>query len=313
MLDALLKDIPKVKGIRIYHVVASKVTASKVPKLKMANTVNSASTSIDAKDGVKINGATDTTADVEASNGVIHIIVTVMPKLIVRASRKSTCVFVGSQRLSIGAWEVACGLKSLVCPGRKSSVVATSEFVLASADALFDPIYAGGGAWLAQGTNPGLDILRLELQSEVASLLRVDGPSDVMLASTVPSNAAPPAAAEFLGINSIELNAPLPITTQVTLEMWVRGRPQNSHAFFISTQGHHQCLLSAHTPYSDGNVYFDGGAGADSNFDRINKLVQPADDVNTWGRWTATTRDIPLKTAAVSGGTGLSRMAWGPA
>jgi uncharacterized surface protein with fasciclin (FAS1) repeats len=77
MLDALLKDIPKTKGILTYHVVAGKVTASKVPKLKMAKTVNSASTSIDAKDGVKINGATVTTADVEASNGVIQIIVTV--------------------------------------------------------------------------------------------------------------------------------------------------------------------------------------------------------------------------------------------
>ena len=108
-----------------------------------------------------------------------------------------------------------------------------------------------------------------------------------MLASTVPSNPAPPAAVESLGINFIEINAPLPITTQVTLEMWVRGRPQNSHAFFITNQGRDRRLLSAHIPYSDGNVYFDGGAGADSNFDRINKLVQPADDVNTWVHWAA--------------------------
>lgn len=78
MLDALLKDIPKLKGILTYHVVAGKVTASKVPKLKMAKTVNSASISIDAKDGVKMNGATVTTADVEASNGVIHITATVV-------------------------------------------------------------------------------------------------------------------------------------------------------------------------------------------------------------------------------------------
>ncbi len=80
-----------------------------------------------------------------------------------RASRKSTDVIVGSQRLSMGAWEVTCGLKSLVRPGGKSTVVATSEFALESADALFDPIYAGGGAWLAQGTNLGPDIIRLEL------------------------------------------------------------------------------------------------------------------------------------------------------
>jgi len=77
-LDALLKDIPKLKGILTYHVVAGKVTASKVAKLKTAKTVNGAAISIDTKDGVKINGATVTTADVEASNGVIHIIDTVI-------------------------------------------------------------------------------------------------------------------------------------------------------------------------------------------------------------------------------------------
>ena len=77
-LDALLKDIPKLKGILTYHVVAGKVTAAKVSKLKSAKTVNGATVKIDAKDGVKVNGAAVTTADIEASNGVIHVIDTVL-------------------------------------------------------------------------------------------------------------------------------------------------------------------------------------------------------------------------------------------
>lgn len=77
-VDALLKDIPKLKGILTYHVVAGKVTAKQVVKLKSAKTVNGAAVTINAKEGVKVNGATVTTADIETSNGVIHIIDTVL-------------------------------------------------------------------------------------------------------------------------------------------------------------------------------------------------------------------------------------------
>ena len=73
-LDALLKDIPKLKSILTYHVVAGKVTAAQVAKLKTAKTVNGASVTLDSKAGVKVNGATVTTADIEATNGVIHVI-----------------------------------------------------------------------------------------------------------------------------------------------------------------------------------------------------------------------------------------------
>ena len=77
-LDALLKDIPKLKAILTYHVVAGKVTSKQVVKLKTAKTVNGAPVKIDATSGVKINDATVTTADVAASNGVIHVIDTVL-------------------------------------------------------------------------------------------------------------------------------------------------------------------------------------------------------------------------------------------
>jgi uncharacterized surface protein with fasciclin (FAS1) repeats len=78
-VDALLKDIPKLKQILTYHVVSGKVMASDVVKLKSATTVEGSDVKIDATNGsVKVNDATVATADVAADNGVIHIIDTVL-------------------------------------------------------------------------------------------------------------------------------------------------------------------------------------------------------------------------------------------
>ncbi|WP_026733681.1 fasciclin domain-containing protein [Fischerella sp. PCC 9605] len=77
-VDALLKDIPKLKKILTYHVVSGKVMAADVMKMKSAKTVEGENVKIDASDGVKINNATVTTPDVDADNGVIHIIDTVL-------------------------------------------------------------------------------------------------------------------------------------------------------------------------------------------------------------------------------------------
>ncbi len=77
-VDALLKDIPKLKKILTYHVVSGKVMAADVVKLKSAKTVEGSDVKIDASNGVKINESTVTTPDVAADNGVIHIIDTVL-------------------------------------------------------------------------------------------------------------------------------------------------------------------------------------------------------------------------------------------
>jgi uncharacterized surface protein with fasciclin (FAS1) repeats len=77
-VDALLKDIPKLKKILTYHVVAGKVMAADVVKMKSAKTVEGSDLKIDASSGVKINKSTVTTPDVAADNGVIHIIDTVL-------------------------------------------------------------------------------------------------------------------------------------------------------------------------------------------------------------------------------------------
>jgi uncharacterized surface protein with fasciclin (FAS1) repeats len=77
-VDALLKDIPKLKKILTYHVVSGKVKAADVVKLKSAKTVEGSDVKIDASSGVKVNDATVSTPDVDADNGVIHIIDTVL-------------------------------------------------------------------------------------------------------------------------------------------------------------------------------------------------------------------------------------------
>lgn len=81
-VDALLKDIPKLKKILTYHVVSGKVMAADVAKMKSAKTVEGSDVKINASKGVKVNDATVSTADVAADNGVIHVIDTVlMPAL----------------------------------------------------------------------------------------------------------------------------------------------------------------------------------------------------------------------------------------
>ena len=73
-VEGLLKDIPKLKSVLTYHVVAGKVTAVDVMKLATAKTVQGQNVSIDTKAGVKIEGANVVKADVMADNGVIHVI-----------------------------------------------------------------------------------------------------------------------------------------------------------------------------------------------------------------------------------------------
>jgi len=77
-VEGLLKDLPKLKSVLTYHVVAGKVMAKDVAGVKSAKTVQGAELRVDANHGVKINNATVTKADIEASNGVIHVIDTVL-------------------------------------------------------------------------------------------------------------------------------------------------------------------------------------------------------------------------------------------
>jgi uncharacterized surface protein with fasciclin (FAS1) repeats len=77
-VDSLLKDIPQLTKILTYHVVSGKVLSSDVVKLDKATTVQGSDVKIDASSGVKVNDATVVTPDIEADNGVIHVIDSVL-------------------------------------------------------------------------------------------------------------------------------------------------------------------------------------------------------------------------------------------
>jgi len=78
-VEGLLKDKEALKKILLYHVVSGNVMSTDVVKLTEATTVEGSKIKIKVKDGkVMINDAKVTTADVKASNGVIHIIDTVL-------------------------------------------------------------------------------------------------------------------------------------------------------------------------------------------------------------------------------------------
>jgi uncharacterized surface protein with fasciclin (FAS1) repeats len=75
-VETLLKPENKDQLIAVltYHVVPGKVQAADVVKLDSAKTVQGQKVSIDSTEGVKINDATVTKADIDCSNGVIHVI-----------------------------------------------------------------------------------------------------------------------------------------------------------------------------------------------------------------------------------------------
>ena len=72
----------KLRAVLTYHVVPGKVTAAQVVKLKNAKTVQGSNVTIAASGGkVKVDNANVVKTDIAASNGVIHVIDTViMPR-----------------------------------------------------------------------------------------------------------------------------------------------------------------------------------------------------------------------------------------
>jgi uncharacterized surface protein with fasciclin (FAS1) repeats len=80
-LDALAADKNKLRAVLTYHVVPGKVMAADVTKLTEAKTVQGQSVKISTAGGVKIDNANVVKADIACSNGVIHVIDSViLPK-----------------------------------------------------------------------------------------------------------------------------------------------------------------------------------------------------------------------------------------
>lgn len=80
-LAALLEDKEALTKVLTYHVVLGKFMAADVVKMDSAKTVEGQSVKIVSGDSVKVDDANVVKTDIAASNGVIHVIDTViMPK-----------------------------------------------------------------------------------------------------------------------------------------------------------------------------------------------------------------------------------------
>ncbi|WP_084473954.1 fasciclin domain-containing protein, partial [Deinococcus pimensis] len=78
-LDALLNDRAALTRVLTYHVVPGRVTSQQVVRLTSATTVEGSPVRVSVSGGaVRINDARVTAVDVGASNGVIHVIDTVL-------------------------------------------------------------------------------------------------------------------------------------------------------------------------------------------------------------------------------------------
>jgi len=82
-VESLLKDVPKLSAILTYHVVAGKVTAADVMKMTSsgpaeARTVQGQNVTLKTNGmlskSVHVNDAKVVKADIEATNGIIHVI-----------------------------------------------------------------------------------------------------------------------------------------------------------------------------------------------------------------------------------------------
>jgi uncharacterized surface protein with fasciclin (FAS1) repeats len=85
-VDTLLKpeNKEKLKAVLLYHVVPGNVTAGQVTKLngRSVKTLQGSSIKVKTAHGVQVDNAKVTQTDIKASNGVIHVIDTVlMPKM----------------------------------------------------------------------------------------------------------------------------------------------------------------------------------------------------------------------------------------
>jgi len=77
-LDQLLEDKEALTNILTYHVVPGRVTSDEVVGLSSARTVQGSDLRIDTSNGVRIDNASLLQADIQTSNGVIHVIDTVL-------------------------------------------------------------------------------------------------------------------------------------------------------------------------------------------------------------------------------------------
>ena len=77
-LDALMKDTAKLTRVLTNHVFAGNAASADLKMLKDLSVASGGRLKIDASKGLKVNDATVIKPDVQASNGLIHVVDTVL-------------------------------------------------------------------------------------------------------------------------------------------------------------------------------------------------------------------------------------------
>ena len=104
-LTDLLKNVPKLKAVLMYHVVAGKLTVDEIGQMNNAKTIQGQEVKIDAHKwhlhmNPKINDANITSKDIVADNGMIHVLNRVlMPNM------ELTCPVDGMGFMNNGSFE----------------------------------------------------------------------------------------------------------------------------------------------------------------------------------------------------------------
>lgn len=73
-ITTLLQNIPQLTRILCYHVVPGKLMKADLEKVQAVTSVEGSPISLDFSDGFEVKNATVVAADIEADNGVIHVI-----------------------------------------------------------------------------------------------------------------------------------------------------------------------------------------------------------------------------------------------